>query len=311
MVQGNLEHVMIHRRAHLARFGLDPLAVPRRYSEPWAVRCPCTGAGEAETANESAPRRGVLGSPVPSPSYRLLRAPNVRAFTINLHKQYYRLFFFSFFFVQGNQRLGLYKSTQDLNEIPRCINRTVSQCRSSPNSLFCGDSSRRSPKRRPFTVGVCPLHDLTKTNPPQAARAESLRERAPASMTPPRGHGPGAGRGGRDRSGQSGRAGSGWMRALFPTPASGPGHRRVWRRKLQRQRESAASPGRPGRNRRETGTAKSRRMGRTALPWDSFPGCQDGPIWFPVRSQIYLQAEKSTLVFLGNSFRCVPVGVSF
>ncbi|CAI9157964.1 unnamed protein product [Rangifer tarandus platyrhynchus] len=125
-------------------------------------------------------------------------------------------------------------------------------------------------------------------------------------MTPPRGHGPGAGRGGRDRSGQSGRAGSGWMRALFPTPASGPGHRRVWRRKLQRQRESAASPGRPGRNRRETGTAKSRRMGRTALPWDSFPGCQDGPIWFPVRSQIYLQAEKSTLVFLGNSFRCVP-----
>lgn len=111
----NITLVMIYRRAHLARFRLDPLAVPRRYSGPWAVSCPRTGAGEAETANESAPRRGVLGPLLPNPSYHLLRAPNVQAFTINT-KAVLPSVFFSFlflFFFQGNQRLGLYKSTQD------------------------------------------------------------------------------------------------------------------------------------------------------------------------------------------------------
>ena len=98
----NISLVMPHRRAHLARFGLDPLAVPRRYSGPWAVSWPCPGAGEAETANESAPRKGLWGPPLPNPSYHLLRAPNVQAFTLNLQRQYYRLLFFSFF-VQGNQ----------------------------------------------------------------------------------------------------------------------------------------------------------------------------------------------------------------
>ena len=93
----NISLVLTHRRAHRARFGLDPLAVPRKYSGPWAVSCPCTGAGEAETANEPAPRRGVWRPPLPNPSYHLLRAPNVQAFTLNLQRQYYRLLFFSFF----------------------------------------------------------------------------------------------------------------------------------------------------------------------------------------------------------------------
>ena len=66
-------------------------------------------------------------------------------------------------------------------------------------SLFCGDSSRRSPKRSPFTVGVCPLHDLKETHPSQPAGAESLRERAPAWMTPLCGHRPRAGRPRRSR----------------------------------------------------------------------------------------------------------------
>lgn len=59
------------------------------------------------------------------------------------------------------------------------------------------------------------------------------------------------------------------------------------------------------------GHGEVQKNGKNCSSLGFFPGCQDAPIWFPVRSQIYLQAEKSTLVFLGNSFCCVPVGVSF
>lgn len=88
--------VMIHREP-ICTVRAGSSCCPRRYSEPWAVNCPYTWAGKPETANHSAPRRGVLGPPLPNPSYYLLRAPNVQAFTINLQRQYYHLSFFLLF----------------------------------------------------------------------------------------------------------------------------------------------------------------------------------------------------------------------
>ena len=87
--------VMIHREP-ICTFRAGSFCCPEEVLG--ALGCePGTWAGKPETANDSAPRRGVLGPPLPNPSYYLLRAPNVQAFTINLQRQYYRLSFFLFF----------------------------------------------------------------------------------------------------------------------------------------------------------------------------------------------------------------------
>lgn len=83
-------------------------------------------------------------------------------------------------------------------------------------SLFYRDSSRWSPKRSPFTVGVCtysghspsPLHYLEETNPPKAALRACGKE-DPHAMSPHCGYRLHARRGGRDWRGEGGRPGSG------------------------------------------------------------------------------------------------------
>lgn len=165
--------------------------------------------------------------PSPCPTYLTiwLRAPNVQAFTINLQRQYYHLsFFLYFFFFRETGRSNAVRAYKThLNEIPRCINPTVSQCRRSPEfPFFLRGSSRRSPKRSPFTVGVCPLHDLKETKLPQAARAEPAGKSTRMDDSHC-GHGPCAGRGRSGLDRRERRPGSGLMRTLFPTPTSGPG----------------------------------------------------------------------------------------
>lgn len=185
-------------------------------------------------------------------------------------------------------------------------------------SLFYRDSSRWSPKRSPFTVGVCtysghspsPLHYLEETSPPKAALRACGKE-DPHAMSPHCGYRLHARRGGRDWRGEGGRPGSGSAACtvLHPPPAQAtPGYGSG---SCSDRGGSAASPWNAAAEPQGEGHREDQEEWEAALRWDLFPCCQDVPIWLPVRFQISLQAEKSTFAFLGNSFWCVPVGVSF
>lgn len=101
MVQGNPEHHSCHDspRAHLARFGLDPLAFPRRYSGSWAVNCPYTWAGEPETANDSAPQKGSVGTTLAQPILLFVQGSQRPSIHDKLTKAVLPSFFFSFLFL--------------------------------------------------------------------------------------------------------------------------------------------------------------------------------------------------------------------
>ena len=89
--------VMIHREPILHGSGWILLPSPGGTRGPglWTVRALRQESLKLRTTPRL--KKGVLGPPLPNPSYYLLGAPNVQAFTINLQRQYYRLSFFLLF----------------------------------------------------------------------------------------------------------------------------------------------------------------------------------------------------------------------
>lgn len=189
----------------------------------------------------------------------------------------------------------------------------MSQCRRSPNFPLLRGQFTSKPQEKPVYCrclppprpqGDKPAPGRTRREP--AGKSTRMDDSSLWARTPRRPR----------RSGLTGRERETGIRLdaySVPHPYLRPRLKsRIWRRKQQRPRESAASPGTARAEPQGDAHSEVQRNGeRAALPWDSFPGCQDAPIWFPVRFQIYLQAEKSTLGFPGNSFCRAPVGVSF
>ena len=79
----------------------------------------------------------------------------------------------------GEIRLGLYKSTQDLNEIPRCINPTVSQCRRSPNFPLLRGQFTSKPQEKPVYCRCLP-----PPRPHEDKPAAGRTRREPAGKIP-------------------------------------------------------------------------------------------------------------------------------
>ena len=173
-------------------------------------------------------------------------------------------------------------------------------------SLFCRDSSRWSPKRSPFTVGVCtysghspsPLHYLEETNPPKAALRACGKE-DPHAMSPHCGYRLRARRGGRDWRGEGGRPGAGSAACTVPHPTPAQATPGYGSGSCSDRGDPKRPPGTPRRNGRERGTARTRKNGKLLFAEICSPAARTCPSGSPCAFKSVYRQRNPRLPFLG------------